>query len=253
MVGMRAIWAVYQEEGGVLRCSGWWPACHTQGCPGVPNVASPHNVVVHICITHAMHTTHTPTNLLLSSTNLVRRPYMHKGCPKLCNSGMRHTHSYSLLGYVQIILLEASQPTPWLTAVVRRVTSVIFPSPMSCSFHECIHHRCVKGWGSEVQRPPLLVLLAGDQPTQTLPYFQNLSLVCRTMMPMWRMPSGIGSTPGTTAGAAQIIQKPHKISSSSGSVAWILCLLKPSRNTIGWRDSSMVSLRSPNSFHESSN
>ena len=46
--------------------------------------------------------------------------------------------------------------------------------------------------------------------TQTLPYFQNLSLLCRTMMPMWRMPSGIGSTPGTTAGAAQIIQNPTK-------------------------------------------
>ena len=70
-------------------------------------------------------------------------------------------------------------------------------------------------------------------------------------MPMWRMPSGIGSTPGTTAGTAHIIQNPTKssISLSSGSVAWILCLSKPSRNTIGWRDSSMVSFRSPNIFN----
>ena len=32
-------------------------------------------------------------------------------------------------------------------------------------------------------------------------------------MPMWRMPSGIGSTPGTTAGAAQKKTEPSKISS----------------------------------------
>ena len=63
---------------------------HTQGWAGVPTKPTT-STYMH----QPLHTPPTLTNLLLSSTNLVRSPYMHKGCPKLCNSGMRRTHSYS--------------------------------------------------------------------------------------------------------------------------------------------------------------
>ena len=164
---------------------------------------------------------------------------------------MRHTHSYSLLGYVQIILLEASQPTPWLTHFCRSPSSHFRDNPESfVLFLPWTHLSQVCQRVGFRSSTAIFTGSPGRWPPQTLPHFRNLSSVCRTMMPMWRMPSGIGSTPGTTAGTAQIIQNPTKssISSSSGSVAWILCLSKPSRSTIGWRDSSMVSYKLPNIF-----
>ena len=73
----------------------------------------------------ALHTTPTLTNLLLSSSNLVRSPYMHK-VPQAVQFRYAALTFILAPGYVQIITLEASQPRDRLTsAAFRSVTSVI--------------------------------------------------------------------------------------------------------------------------------
>ena len=49
MVGMKAIWAVYQ--GGVLRCRVWWGPT----TPKAGQVCPPSPQLLHICITHCIH------------------------------------------------------------------------------------------------------------------------------------------------------------------------------------------------------
>ena len=80
---------------------------HTQGWAGVPTKPTT-STYMH----QPLHTPPTLTNLLLSSTNLVRRPYMHGGCPRAGQFQNRARTTYSKAhsagSYVQRILLEAS-------------------------------------------------------------------------------------------------------------------------------------------------